>query len=174
MKDRPVGVSILSALHIVGGVLLLGLQVFMLAKLDEVSKGLSDAGIPPALLIMGMLLLAGIALASGIGMWLGTRWGWWCATFYYVYSIARHANAFLTVSAFAEDLEGSSRGPGYYYAKFGGRVLFHFLLLLYFFKSNVLQYFGMEHVRKIKAVGILIAITFLIFIVSTGIGLMLG
>lgn len=174
MNDRPVGVSILAVLHLIGGVLLLGAQVLLFANLDRVTEGLDTVGIPPALLIVGLMLLAGITLASGIGMWLGTRWGWWCAAFYYVYSVARNANAFLMVSDFAEGLEGGSRGPGYYYAKFGGRVIIHFLLFLYFFKTNVLEYFDMNDMHKGKAVAILVLITATIFGISTGIALLAG
>ena len=106
MKDRPTGVTILSVLHLIGGVLLLAGQVMLLVNLDRVSQGLDAVGIPPVLLVMGVMLLAGIALASGIGMWLGTRWGWWCAAFYYVYSIAINANAFLMISDLTDGLEG--------------------------------------------------------------------
>lgn len=174
MNDRPVGVSILAVLHLIGGVLLLGTQVFLLANLDRVSEGMNAVGIPPILLIVGVMLLAGISLASGIGMWLGTRWGWWCATFYYVYSIAINANALLMLSGFADALEDRSRGPGYYYAKFGGRVIIHFLVLLYCFKSNVVEYFGMHDVHKGKVVGILIAITAAVFGLLTGIAQLAG
>ena len=169
MKDRPTGVTILSVLHLIGGVLLLAGQVMLLVNLDRVSQGLDAVGIPPVLLVMGVMLLAGIALASGIGMWLGTRWGWWCAAFYYVYSIARNANAFLMISDLTDGLEGGSRGPGYYYAKFGGSVVIHLLLLLYFFKDNVLEYFETQDVHKGKAIGILILVTAVIFGLSSGI-----
>lgn len=170
MKDRPTGVTILSVLHLIGGVLLLIGQVMLLANLDRVSQGLDAVGIPPALLVMGVMLLAGIALASGIGMWIGTRWGWWCAVFYYVYSVARNANAFLMISDLADGLDGGSRGPGYYYAKCGGRVVIHLLLLMYFFKDNVLEYFETEDVHKGKAIGILILVTAVVFALSFGIG----
>lgn len=169
MKDRPTGVTILAVLHLIGGVLLLFGQVVLLANLDRVSQGLDAVGIPPALLVMGVMLLAGIALVSGIGMWLGTRWGWWCAAFYYVYSVARHANAFVMVSDLADGLEGGSRGPGYYYAKFGGRVVIHLLLLLYFFKDNVVEYFEVQDQHKGKAIGILIGVTAAIFGIASGI-----
>jgi hypothetical protein len=169
MKERPTGVTILSVLHVIGGVILLGAQVMLLANFDRVSQGLDAAGIPPVLLVMGIMLLAGIALTSGIGMWLGTRWGWWCSVFYYIYSVARNANAFLVVSDLADELERDSRGPGYYYAKFGGRIVIHFLLLLYFFNANVLEYFETEDVNKGKAIGIVILVTALIFALSFGV-----
>jgi len=174
MNERPIGVTILAVLHVVGGVILLGAQVLLLANLDRVSASMSSVGIPPALLVFGVMLLAGIALASGVGMWLGTPWGWWCATFYYVYSIARNANALLMVSDFAEELEAGSRGAGYYYVKFGVRVIVHALILLYFFKSNVVEYFGVTDVHKGKALGKLIGVTAAVFGVGVAISLLAG
>lgn len=115
------------------------------------------------------MLLSVIAFASGIGMWLGTRWGWWCATFYYVYSIARYGNALLLVDGFAEALEDDSRELESYYFKFGALIVFHFLLLLYFFKPNVVEYFGVSDIHKGKAVGLLVAVTASVFAISTGI-----
>ena len=176
MKNRPVGVTIFAILHLIGGVLLVGVLLFglpmLFANLDRVTQVLDKIGVPLIVFVAGLLLLAGITLASGIGLWLGTRWGWWCTTFFYVYSIARNANAFLTVSFFADALEGGSRSPEYYYAKFGGRVILHFLFFLYFFKANVLEYFGMENLHKGKAVGILVLITGAIFELSTIIALL--
>ena len=167
MKNRPVGVTIFAILHLIGGVLLVGVLLFglpmLFANLDRVTQVLDKIGVPLIVFVAGLLLLAGITLASGIGLWLGTRWGWWCTTFFYVYSIARNANAFLTVSFFADALEGGSRSPEYYYAKFGGRVILHFLFFLYFFKANVLEYFGMQDLRKGRAVGILILVTGTVF-----------
>ncbi len=178
MSKRPVGVTIFAVLHLVGGVLLVGVLLFglpmLFANLDRVTQVLDKIGVPPILLVASLLFLTGISLASGIGLWLGTRWGWWCTTFFYVYSITRNANALLTVSFFADALEGGSRGPEYYYAKFGGRVIIHFLFFLYFFKANVLEYFGMENLHKWKAVGILILITGTIFEFSTIIASLAG
>ena len=169
-KERPTGVSILAAIHMFGGAVLLIMQVVMLWKFDAIADTLNEVGIPPILLVLGVMLLAGLGLASGIGMWIGTRWGWWCGAFYYVYSVARNANAFFMVAELAEQFSQDPHdlhGPGYYYAKFGGRVAIHSLLLLYFFKSNVLAYFGLSDIHKGKALLILIAITALIFGGST-------
>jgi hypothetical protein len=174
MSDRPIGVSILAVLHLIGGVVLLGAQVVLLGKLDEVSAIMDEVGIPPAALVFALLLLTGIVLASGIGMWLGARWGWWCAAFYYVYSVARSINALFSISDFADVLESESRGPGYYYFKFSVGAFIHALLLLYFFKSNVIEYFDMEDVHKGKAIGILVAATAAVYVMTLGISYLAG
>ncbi len=93
---RPVGVSILAVLHFIGGILLFGVQFLMFANLNAMEESLRTIGIPPALLIVAVMFLAALAIASGVGMWIGTKWGWWLAAFYYVYSIFRNASALLS------------------------------------------------------------------------------
>ncbi len=76
---RPVGVSILAALHLVGGVLLFGAQFLVFANLEAIEESLRVIGISPVLLIIGATFLALLSIASGVGMWMGTKWGWWLA-----------------------------------------------------------------------------------------------
>ncbi len=68
MNDRPVGVLILAVLHLVGGVLVLGVQMLLLANLDRLAEGLETVGIPPALFVIGALFTVGVLLVSGVGM----------------------------------------------------------------------------------------------------------
>jgi hypothetical protein len=71
----------------------------------------------------------------------------------------------------ADQLEGGSRGPEYYMVKHGGRIVIHFLLFLYFFKGNVLEFFGLETLSKAKAVGVLVGICIAITVAMSAIGL---
>jgi hypothetical protein len=166
---RPVGVSILAVLHVLFGVLLVGAQFLMLARLSAMEDSLRAIGMPPMLLLIGVLFLSVLAIASGIGMWLGTQWGWWCATFYYVYSVFRNGSALLTVASLADQMESSTRGPEYYIMQYGGRMVVHFLLLLYFFKGNVLEFFHLENVSKPKAIGILVGVCIAIMVFTSAI-----
>lgn len=84
MNCFPRGVSILACLHLIGGVVLLGLQIFLALNMDQWSANLNEVGIPPTLLIIGMMIIAVVGIAAGIGMWRGKAWGWWCGAFYYV------------------------------------------------------------------------------------------
>lgn len=153
---------------------MLGVQAWLLTDFGRISRGMADVGLPPALFVASMLFLAGIAIASGIGMWLGRRWGWWVATFYYVYGIARAANGLFTVMAIEGDWEASARGPEYYYIKFAGRILVHLLILLYFFKPNVLEYFGTTDVHRGKAIGKLVTVTAVLAAIATGMAIVAG
>lgn len=155
---RPVGVSILAVLHLVGGVLLLGAQFMLIANMQEMDESLRFAGIPPMLLIGGVMFLAILTIASGVGMRMGTKWGWWLAAFYYTYSVFRNGSALMTIISVADQLEGADRGPEYYMIKHGVRLIISLLLLMYFFKGNVLDFFGLARINKIKAIAILVGI----------------
>lgn len=147
---RPVGIAILSWLHIVGGVLgAIMLVVFlpMMRSRPEASEALSLIGIPPSLLLIAMVFLVLLACLSGIGMWTGKWWGWMLGSFYYAYGIVRNVCAIVMISGLLgslapEDLAEMARGPAFYYVKYGARIIVHSLLYLYFFKTNVRRYFG--------------------------------
>lgn len=157
---RPTGISILAVLHIVGGVLGFMVTMFLVVQFgrnQEAQQALTALGLPPALLIAAIVFIFGLAIASGIGMWKGRKWGWYLGSLYYMYSVVRNANALITIpmlinSIPPEELAGARHGPSYYYVKHGGRVLVHFLLYLYFFKSNVREFFSLAEQKKWKPV----------------------
>lgn len=168
--SRPGGITALSVLHIVGGVVLFVLPFIMFGELDEIGGFMADLGIPPALLLISFLLLAGLSLGSGIGMWRGAGWGWWLASFYYIYGVFRNIGALLNIWAIAPELEAVGREVEFYYVKHGLRAAVHLLIFLYFFKDNVLDYFGKRGINKRKAIlvmtGICVALTILGSIMS--------
>ncbi len=152
----PTGVAILAILHLVGGTLLFGAQLFLWFHSESLEDSLRFIGIAPAALIVSVAFLSLLTVASGIGMWMGKKWGWWLASFYYVYGVFRNAAALATIHTLADQLGDSVRGPGFYAVKHSVRILVHLLLLAYLLKGNVLHYFGLETMSKVKAIGILI------------------
>ena len=98
---RPVGVTILAVLQFIGGVGLFAVQFVLFANLQAAGEPLRAIGIPPVLLMVGIMFLSVLNIASAIGMWL---------------------------------------------------------ILLYFFRGNVLEFFHLRNVNKAKAIGILVAI----------------
>ncbi|WP_425396633.1 hypothetical protein [Aeoliella sp.] len=171
---RPVGVTILAILHFIGGVVLLIAQFLLFTNLETIGGNLRFVGVSPLLLVIGLMFLAILTIASGVGMWMGTKWGWWLATFYYVYSIFRNGAALFTIMVMMDQLEGGSRGPEYYVVKHGVRVIVHFLLFLYFFQGNVLDFFGLRALSKPKAVGILVGVCIAISVAMSAIGVLLS
>jgi hypothetical protein len=155
-ENRPKGISILAVLHIGGGILGLLVTPLLAIKLvtgSGIPEGLNQIGLSPILLIAAYLFLFALEASSGIGMWRGKWWGWHLGAFYYLYSIARNAGALVHLPDVfgtipAEALEDMNRGPEFYAIKYGGRTLVHALIYLYFFKSNVRQFFGTPNKKK--------------------------
>jgi hypothetical protein len=169
MTPRPLGISLLAGLSILGSVLLAGGCVYLaISDNTELKANLNTLGIPFSLLWIGIFLLAVIGFVGGIGAWTGKAWGWWLLAFYYVYGIARNANALYSVSVLATEIPTDSpRGPGYYYAKFAGRLSIDVLILIYLYKPNVLSFFGLSEIKKVKLLVILVTATFLLFVLGT-------
>jgi len=167
---RPVWVSVLAVLHFVGGFVYLGTQFIFLANLNVIEPTLHTFGMTSGLMIFALMVLAILSIASGIGMWIGVKWGWWLGAFYYIYSIFRNASAVLMVISMTNVLEVGSREPEYYLIKHSGRIVLHFLIFLYFFKGNVLEFFHLEGLSKPKAIGIMVGICIVISAVVSAIG----
>lgn len=173
-SKRPVGIAILSWLHIAGAAIGSVVVLVFVPKIKgepEALRALTTIGVPPVLLLVGIVFLLVLTGASGIGMWTGRRWGWFLGAFYYAYGIVRNLNALIAIPRLLgalspEDPAGVAHGDGFYYMKYGARVVVYALLYLYFFRANVRAHFGLQ--RKSKwipavaqfAVCILIALVF--------------
>lgn len=167
-RQRPLGISILAILNFVGGILIGAMQLSVLTRLGDLQESLRVVGLSPILVVIGATFLAALGVAAGVGMWLGRTWGWWLGAFYNVYGIARNTSALITVARLADELDGGARGPGFYLVRHGGRIVIHALILLYFFKGNVLHYFGLDGLPKWKALSALVGACLMISgIVST-------
>ncbi len=168
--SRPVGIAILAWLGMIGGVIgSIGMVVlmFVIPHVPEVSDALRMSG--ATLLLAGVVVVFILVLGfvSGLGMWMGKRWGWFAGSFYYMYSVVRNINGALVIpgiveSVGLEDLAEMSHGPGYYYVKHGLRAIVHGLIYLYFFKQNVRDYFLIGEAKKLKIVLVQFAVCVLL------------
>jgi hypothetical protein len=160
VRVRPIGVSILSVLHAIGGIMAAAFGVvfpFIVYKQPKFQEALVTLGIPLPLLVVGILILAFLGIASGVGMWIGVRWGWYLGSFYYMYSLVRSLSAILTVRLTLAQMPlaeaaAMTRDPQHYYLKFGVRAFIAALIFLYFFKNNVLEYFALKDLARWKVV----------------------
>lgn len=164
MNDRPVGITILCILHFLGGVGLLVLQLFFSNNLNQLSNNL---GYSSVLILISVLFLGLIAIMSSVGMWLGKPWGWWLGAFYYLYAIARYGNSLIAAFQMSEQLSTSPRGATYFISRDIGRIIVHGLIVLYFFKENVIRYFMSTNFSKKKAASILAGSIFGFIIVAS-------
>lgn len=154
---RPRGIAILSVLAMMGGVNLLVMPIAFAAAWQELSAAFMEMGLPPVLLFVGIAFLAVLTLVSGISMWLGLKWGWWLGCFYSVYAVFRSGSALYTVGRLYA-LAGAGHGYEYDYMKHSVLFVVSLLLLLYFFKRSVLEYFDLTGNNKRKALGMLVLI----------------
>ncbi len=176
------GIAILAWLHIIGGVL--GSITIVLLELamqqhPEARQGLNMLGISPFVLLIGVIVILVLRLTSGIGMWKGTRWGWYLGSLHYMYSIASTLTALIMIPFMMSvldpaDIAAMSRGPSYSSIKYGSQIIIHFiihfLLYVYFFKGTVRAFFGLTEQTKWKAIvgqiGMCLGLTILVTVLS--------
>lgn len=161
--DRPAGVSVISVILALSSGLTLITLLLNLGKLGEAS---STIGLPSMLLQAGIGFLGLSGFAASIGMWLGKRWGWWIALFYFTYAVTRNLNVMISISTIANDLD-STQNLGSYYVKYGVRMAWNGYFIYYLCTDNPAYYFGTTEVNKWKAVLMVSAVCLLIFAVTT-------
>lgn len=144
--ERPAGITILSGLYFLGGTAI----IIMLLIFSGDTKPVDNSGMSlSANAIKANFFLLGIwSIAAADGQWTGKKWGWWLGSMYLVYSVFRSANAIRIISDLAEQIDVSNKNFTLSYIKYSGRIIFHSLITLYYFDSDVLAYFGLPQERK--------------------------
>ncbi len=143
---RPGFLTFLSILHIIGG----GIGLLMTGALALVflaggwGEGTASFGVSPVLLLVLVGIITTLGLASGFGLWMGRRWGWSFAVFYYFGSISRSANQTLFVVDNRDLIEESGEDGALLLVKYGMRAVIHSLFLLYLFASGPREYCGVS------------------------------
>lgn len=140
---RPVGVTIAAVLYSCGGIALL------LGVLDPVFHE-DSRSVATASLLIDLGFQAVIALTAGVGMWTRRKWGWWFGAFYLCYSVA------MGLAVVLQLVLGTPNGvPGPYGAAVI-RIVVSLVLLSYFFRGNVAQFFELAPSRRWKRLGLLL------------------
>jgi len=149
---RPKGITVLSILHVLGGVaglILIPYVAQQFSKAPEVAKGFSAAGFPPAVILSFLSIIAVVIIASGVGLWIGKKWGWYIGSFYYIYSILKSSNALLWLFYFMATLpQGEINDPYRHIIKHGITIIIHLLIYIYFFQPSVKNYFQLPDVKN--------------------------
>lgn len=162
--DRPAGVSIVSVILAIGGGLLLITQLMNLGRLNEAS---AEIGLPSLLLQAGIGFLGLLGVTAGVGMWLGKKWGWWVALFYFAYAVTRNVNVLITIPSLVEQFGSLQQDQWAYYVKYGVRIIWNGSLIYYLCSENPSLYFRMTESKKWKAVLIVFAICLLVYLIGT-------
>ncbi|WP_051250371.1 hypothetical protein [Paenibacillus harenae] len=160
--DRPFGVKIIAILMILGGIMLIITQLSAFRVLSEISLliGVSSLFFQVAVGFLGLLGVAG-----GVGMWLGKKWGWWLAIFYFAYSLTRNFNVLFSIPGITEQYAASGNAAGHY-VKYGLRVLWNILLLYYMCRENTTSFFKTTETNKLNALLTVFGICAGIFVIG--------
>jgi hypothetical protein len=164
---RPLGIAILSWLHIIGGASGAAVLLLMCYSANPNShEALATTGMSA-----GVTFVAGLSFAlsfiCGVGLWTGRLWGWYLGSFSWIYSALDSLNALipmpsLTSTPASHDATTMPHGPVFYFVTYGTRVVVGLFIYSYFFKSNVRSFFAVSEARKwntfLPEVGIALAI----------------
>ena len=168
---RPIGVWILAILFVLGGVMIAAVSFLALSPAANVERVYRAFHLTPEIIFAGAFLAGVVVFATGVGMFVGWRWGWWLATLYFVWTAFR-SSAFVINLMLSPDLtdvigESTTRGMQYYLVKYGMRVPVNFLLTVYMFRENVLGFFGLSQLAKLKAVVILAGVSLAMVVIPS-------
>lgn len=170
----PALLRILAMLHLIAGGFMLVTMVQALARGVDLSAPAEIIGTSTSTMFAGMVFLALLGLATGVGMFSGRPWGWWVAAFYYVYAIMRAGNGMLFTIGFWDQLAAEGdRGPDYHLRKFGVRMALHALILVYLFSRPVIDYFGLERLSRWRAAAKLIGIPVVLYVLTNAANLLM-
>lgn len=147
----PVGLKILVALQIIGGT---GLLYIFASKMfwNELPAVERDSGFSGIILVVSISFLIFLDFSAAIGAILRKKWGWFFGAFYFAHSIMRYSNTILTATFIADELQATNDELLKVYFKYGGRIIVNSLVFLYFFKSNVLEYFDIISTKKARLI----------------------
>lgn len=167
-RGRPVGVLILAVLQLIGGgLVVLGPASFLFTLSMAPPEALHELRTEHILVVANMAGIGVVMLASAIGMWTGAQWGWWLGAFNYVYSLLEFAATLLAAALMTGGLGASTGNPEYTIPRQALRVAVCALIAFYFFQGNVLEYFGLRGLGRLKALGILVAIAAVLAVAIT-------
>lgn len=149
---RPVGISLLIALEILGLLAILLILPFLISRaditLEKISEAFSMLGYSASVVLMGFIFLTLVSVFCLAGMIMGVPWGWHLCCFLYLYRIGLNLSALIQLPGLFADLQerfdSSGRGIGFYVFKFAVRIAIAAALYMYFFKPNVRAYFRID------------------------------
>lgn len=143
---RPTLITILAILNILGG---LSVFITQLVAWGNLKQAAIQSSISITQLLLGFIFLAVLSVSSGIGMWLGQKWGWWLGALNELYVIPRRLNVLLAALSMYTGTEGDELTR---IIRSAGQILLSIVLLFYFYRHNVLDYFGLAEFPKWKSI----------------------
>ncbi len=155
-KTKPLGITLLTILHVIGSIAIVPVFLMLFSKKGEMAVGLEGLPFTTTDIFAGLLLVAVLTVGSALGMYLGRQWGWWLASYYYVHSAVQKTFAFVTTFQMANQLGASEAEIQTLAVKTFPRVIVKLLILFYLFRPQVWEYFEIAKIRKWVALGLLV------------------
>jgi hypothetical protein len=126
---RPLGLAILSILHVLFGMLLaLCFVLYVVFPAEFVLPNQITA-----IVVLGVIGTTTIVfIVSAVGLWQGTPWGWWLGSFTYAWSIVASIST-IVLALTLRSGRGDFGTPAIY-------TLLSGLVINYLFRSNVRRY----------------------------------
>jgi hypothetical protein len=148
---RPIGIWLLSGLHLLAG-------LFFLSMIGIVLWTLNTDGSNPTALPLGFLagiygVMAALALGSATGLWRGQRWGWWLSAFYYVWGALGAVADLLLVEPRLDPADGES-----IIDPLPSKLIqfaIYALILQYLFKGTVRDFFRLQSLSSLNSLMLL-------------------
>ncbi|MBY0586386.1 hypothetical protein K2X85_04375 [bacterium] len=144
-RVRPVGVTLFAFLFGTSGVGWLFVMTLFVSKVDKFEAAGEQIGIPAWAVFVGILFVAFLYISAAIGAWKGTLWGWWITVFALVYSIVRDLSRIITLQYLSAQLDGDNDRFSKGVVTITVRILLTILIIAYFQRRHVLQYFGLQN-----------------------------
>jgi hypothetical protein len=156
---RPIGVTMLSILHVIGGMVVLVpfANVLILKDNNLLVRVASMLELPAIFQLAGLGLFSVMLIASGIGLWFAKSWGWWAAAFFYLDRTGISIIGLVLVSHLSNEPAVGPRGAGHYLVQYGIRILISVIILIYLFRGNVRTFFQLVHVPRLRCAAVLTA-----------------
>jgi len=159
VRGRPIGISLLSVLHVVGGVLAVLVMGFVLW--EALTERRSELEPPLWLMMTFLVVYIVLLLGSGLGMWLGAKWGWWLGNFVYFWNLVV---GLVQIPILLWNSGGSifTDNPSWLVQNSTSLAITS-LVVLYFFKRSVREFFGLRSMKILFAL-LLLSLVSLLFV----------
>lgn len=145
-RKRPVGLTLLAVLLVIGGG---GLFVAQILAFEQLLPVYEAIGISALSAVSQTLALSFLSVVAGIQIWEGTKWGWILAMAALLCSAAMSLQGLALTSTF--DVPAPQGwGAALSHLKFGLSSLLHVALIYYLFRASVLHFF---EIRRASAFG---------------------
>lgn len=158
IKRKPVFINVISTINIIGAVFIFYSLIIHSEQWINSSK---KAGLENFDLHFSYGTIALLGILSGVGMFFGRKWGWWLGSFYYIDCGIRNLSRIILSPIVMKQLNIIGNFS-YYFLRDGVKAVFCIFVIIYLFKKNVLEYFGLYRKSKFKYILIFIGINIML------------